>query len=131
LDEGARYALIVNGDNLGATLDPALLGYFSSHRLPFMMEVAQRTPTDMKGGHLARNTNGSLILREIAQCPEEDLAAFQDIEKYRYFNVNSLWINLQALGCAGATKSRDPPAADPKPQNPGSTECGQPVCLPG
>jgi len=97
LDEGARYALIVNGDNLGATLDPALLGYFSFHRLPFMMEVAQRNPTDMKGGHLARNTNGRLILREIAQCPEENLAAFQDIKKYRYFNVNSLWINLQAL----------------------------------
>jgi UTP--glucose-1-phosphate uridylyltransferase len=97
LDEGVRYALIVNGDNLGATLDPALLGYFRSHRLPFMMEVAQRTPTDMKGGHLARNTYGSLILREIAQCPEEDLDAFQDIKKFRYFNVNSLWINLQAL----------------------------------
>jgi len=97
LDEGVRYALIVNGDNLGATLDPALLGYFSSHRLPFMMEVAQRTPTDMKGGHLARNADGRLILREIAQCPEEDLAAFQDITKYRYFNVNSLWINLLAL----------------------------------
>lgn len=97
LDEGVRYALVVNGDNLGATLEPALLGYFSTHRFSFMMEVARRTSMDMKGGHLARNTNDRLILREIAQCPEEDLAAFQDIEKYRYFNVNSLWINLQAL----------------------------------
>lgn len=97
LSEGLRYALIVNCDNLGATLDPALLGYFSSHGFPFMMEVAQRTPTDMKGGHLARHANGRLILREIAQCPETDLAAFQDIGYYRYFNVNSLWIDLQAL----------------------------------
>ena len=97
LDEGLRYALIVNVDNLGATLDPALLGYFSSHRFPFMMEVARRTPTDMKGGHLARNTEGRLILREIAQCPPTDLEAFQDIQRYRYFNVNSLWVDLQAL----------------------------------
>ena len=97
LGEGIRYALIVNCDNLGATLDPALLGYFATHRFPFMMEVAQRTPTDMKGGHLARHTNGHLILREIAQCPQEDLAAFQNIAYYRYFNVNSLWVDLQAL----------------------------------
>ena len=97
LQGGYRYALIVNCDNLGATLDPALLGYFSSHNFPFMMEVAQRTPTDMKGGHLARHANGRLILREIAQCPEEDVDAFQDIQYYRYFNTNSLWIDLQAL----------------------------------
>ena len=97
LSQGLRYALIVNCDNLGATLDPALLGYFSKHGFPFMMEVAQRTPTDMKGGHLARHANGRLMLREIAQCPESDLAAFQDIERFRYFNVNSLWIDLQAL----------------------------------
>ena len=97
LEEGVNYALIANCDNLGATLDPALLGYFITQRFPFMMEVAQRTPTDMKGGHIARHVNGRLILREIAQCPEKDLAAFQDIRYYRYFNVNSLWIDLRAL----------------------------------
>jgi UTP--glucose-1-phosphate uridylyltransferase len=34
---------------------------------------------------------------EIAQCPKKDLAAFQDIRHYRFFNVNSLWIDLRAL----------------------------------
>jgi UTP--glucose-1-phosphate uridylyltransferase len=97
LKEGTRYALIVNADNLGATMHPALLGYFVTNGFPFMMEVAQRTPMDMKGGHIARHGNGRLILREIAQCPREDLAAFQDIQHYRYFNVNSLWVDLQAL----------------------------------
>ena len=37
------------------------------------------------------------MLRESAQCPEEDLAAFQDIERHRYFNTNNLWIRLDAL----------------------------------
>lgn len=97
LDEGIRYALIVNADNLGASMDPALLGYFVKNKFPFMMEVAQRTPTDMKGGHIARHQSGRLILREIAQCPDEDLKSFQDIQYYRYFNVNSLWIDLTAL----------------------------------
>ena len=56
------------------------------------------TETDKKGGHLAkRKDTGSLILREIAQSKEEDILAFQDIGKYRYFNTNNIWIRLDAL----------------------------------
>lgn len=94
---GLEYALIANADNLGATLDRSLLGYFADRRFPIMMEVAQRTPSDMKGGHLARHKNGYLLLREIAQCPEQEYKAFQDIKYYRFFNTNSIWINLIAL----------------------------------
>lgn len=92
-----RYAFISNSDNLGATMAPALLGYFAKKEIPFMMEVARRTPADLKGGHLARHRNGRLILREIAQCPEEETDAFQDIDRYRFFNTNSLWIDLDVL----------------------------------
>jgi UTP--glucose-1-phosphate uridylyltransferase len=61
------------------------------------MEVTQRRPLDAKGGHLAKYNDGRLLLREIAQCPEEELEAFQDIEKYRFFNNNNLWIDLLFL----------------------------------
>lgn len=97
LKKGIEYAFIANSDNLGATLDVRLLGYFADQSFPFMMEVAQRTPADLKGGHLARHKNGNLVLREIAQCPEDEIAAFQDIKRYRYFNTNSLWVNLTYL----------------------------------
>jgi UTP--glucose-1-phosphate uridylyltransferase len=97
LDEGVRYALICNSDNLGATADESLLGYLSEKQVPFMMEVAERTPADMKGGHLARHRNGRLVLREIAQCPPEDLDAFKDIQRFRFFNTNNLWVNLALL----------------------------------
>src|SRR3954470_16733735 len=40
------------------------------------------------------------ILREIAQTPDEDLDAFQDIGRHRYFNTNNLWVNLHALAAA-------------------------------
>jgi UTP--glucose-1-phosphate uridylyltransferase len=93
--EGYRYALICNSDNLGANLDPALLGYFVEKRLPFMMEVARRTPADAKGGHLAVNAQGGLILRESAQFPPHSDGG--DIRRYAYFNTNNLWINLQTL----------------------------------
>ncbi len=97
LARGYRYAFISNADNLGAVLDPAILGYFVSHGLPFLMEVADRTEADRKGGHLARRRDGRFILRESAQCPAEDLAAFQDIGRHRYFNTNNLWLNLLVL----------------------------------
>ena len=97
LDDDIQYAFISNSDNLGARLDESLLGYFADNQFPFMMEVAQKTPADIKGGHLARHKNGRLILREAAQCPKDQLDAFQDIERYRFFNTNNVWINLKAL----------------------------------
>jgi UTP--glucose-1-phosphate uridylyltransferase len=97
LKKGIEYAFISNSDNLGATMDESLLGYFSENGLPFMMEVVPRTPSDVKGGHIARHINGRLILRESAQCPQDEMDAFKDIKRYRFFNTNNIWINLKAL----------------------------------
>lgn len=97
LAAGYRYAFVSNSDNLGAVLDTPILGYFAANDLPFMMEAADRTESDKKGGHLAQTADGQLILRESAQCPDEDLAAFQDVTRHKYFNTNNLWINLAAL----------------------------------
>jgi len=97
LDAGIRYAFISNADNLGAVISPTLLGYMVEQKLPFVMEVAKRTPSDRKGGHLAQLASGQLVLRERAQCPPDQIEAFEDIKKYSYFNTNSLWINLEFL----------------------------------
>jgi UTP--glucose-1-phosphate uridylyltransferase len=97
LDADIRYALICNSDNLGARMDLTLLGYFAKNQFPFMMEVASRTPADKKGGHLARHLNGRLILREAAQCPDDEIDAFQNIERYRFFTTNNIWVNRQDL----------------------------------
>src|SRR5262249_48358508 len=48
--------------------------------------------------HLARRrSSGRLLLRESAQCPKEDEARFQDIERHRFFNTNNLWVRLDHL----------------------------------
>lgn len=94
---GIRYAFIHNLDNLGAQMEAGLLGYLAEHQFPFMMEVAEKTPADIKGGHLARHRNGRLILREAAQCPQDEIKAFQDISRYRFFNTNNIWVNLESL----------------------------------
>lgn len=98
LDSGVKYAFVSNSDNLGAVLDSALLTHFANSGAPFLMEVTRRTAADRKGGHLAvRKSDGRLLLREVAQCPEADLDAFQNIDVHRYFNTNSLWLRLDML----------------------------------
>ena len=94
---GIHYAFISNSDNLGAVVDEAILGYFVENSLPFVIEVADRTEADNKGGHLAHLKNGRLTLREIAQCPENERKEFQDTNLHVYFNTNTIWINLLAL----------------------------------
>jgi len=101
LAKGYKYMFVSNSDNLGAVMDLKILTYFASTKAPFMMEVATRTDADKKGGHLATdNAKGGLLLRESAQCPEEDEKAFQDTSKYTYFNTNNLWVDLEALKAA-------------------------------
>jgi len=124
LEKEIVYAFISNSDNLGATLDESLLGYFVEKGFPFMMEVAPRTPSDVKGGHIARHKDGRLILRESAQCPENELSAFRDIKRYGFFNTNNIWINLKVLHTLiqkiGAVKLpiiRNPKTLDPRDEN--------------
>lgn len=97
LTANIQYAFISNIDNLSAMVDENILGYFAHHQLPFMMEVTERTEMDKKGGHLAKLKNGKFVLRESAQCPEEDMDNFQDIHRYRYFNTNNIWVHLPTL----------------------------------
>ena len=97
LERGYRYAFVSNADNLGAVLDERILAWFAEAELPFLMEVAERTAADRKGGHVARRGDGRLLLREIAQTDAADLAAFGDIDRHRFFNTNSVWIDLRAL----------------------------------
>jgi len=95
--QGCRYAFVSNADNLGAIVDTSIPAYMEDNNIPFLMEVCLRSPMDKKGGHLCEDKFGQLLLREIAQCSDNDLPRFQDIEYYKYFNTNNLWIDLRAL----------------------------------
>jgi UTP--glucose-1-phosphate uridylyltransferase len=101
LERGYEHAFVANSDNLGAVLEPRILAWLRAERIPFLMEVTDRTEADRKGGHLARRReDGRLVLRETAQTPEEDLEALQDITRHRYVNTNNLWLDLRALDSA-------------------------------
>ena len=98
LDEGYRYAFCANADNLGATVDPRVPAWMASSGAPMVLECCVRTPSERKGGHLAkRRSDGRLILRETAQTSPDDIAAMQDLTRHRYFNTNNAWLDLQAV----------------------------------
>lgn len=95
---GFRYVMISNSDNLCATVDPRIAGHIAREGIPFLMEVVLGTAADRKGGHIARRrSDGQLVLRETAQTPPEDEESFRDYRRWRYYNTNSLWIDLDAI----------------------------------
>ncbi len=98
LDAGFRYAMVSNSDNLGATPDPRLAGWFAASGAPFGAEVTGKTPADRKGGQLVRRrSDGRIVLRETAQTLPEDAAVAGDVGTHPYVTTNNLWLDLQAL----------------------------------
>jgi UTP--glucose-1-phosphate uridylyltransferase len=95
LDAGVDWAFVSNSDNLGAEVDPRIPAWADAHGIPFVMEVVRGTTADRKGGHIARR-DGRLVLRETAQAPPGD-SSFTDIDRWRFYNTNNLWIDLRAL----------------------------------
>src|ERR1700744_811798 len=103
LAAGLRYAFVSNSDNLGALADVRIAAWLAAEQVPFALEAVRGTAADRKGGHLACY-EGRLVLRETAQVPDGD-DSFTDVERWRWYNTNNIWIDLRAL--------RDLQAADP------------------
>jgi UTP--glucose-1-phosphate uridylyltransferase len=98
LERGFRYAMISNADNLGSSVEARIAGHVADNEIPFLMEVVQGTEADRKGGHVARRIDdGRLVLRETAQTPDDDQESFRDFRRWRWYNTNTLWVDLQVL----------------------------------
>jgi UTP--glucose-1-phosphate uridylyltransferase len=95
LGAGLRYAFVSNSDNLGALADVRVAAWLAAEQVPFALEAVRGTPADRKGGHLARY-QGRVVLRETAQVPDGD-TSFTDVERWRWYNTNNIWIDLRAL----------------------------------
>jgi UTP--glucose-1-phosphate uridylyltransferase len=97
LDAGIDWAFVSNSDNLGAEVDARIPAWADAHGVPFVMEVVRGTAADRKGGHIARRrADGRTVLRETAQAPPGD-DSFTDVDRWRFYNTNNLWIDLRAL----------------------------------
>lgn len=90
IDQGGRYVSVANLDNLGASLDPAVIGVHARHPLPLSCEVVDKLPGD-RGGIPARLDGHSLILEEF-RLPKDF-----DPTRVGVFNTNTFHFDAAAL----------------------------------
>ncbi|CAN0897370.1 UTP--glucose-1-phosphate uridylyltransferase [Linum grandiflorum] len=96
LSQGKEYVFVANSDNLGAVVDLKILSHLIRNKNEYCMEVTPKTLADVKGGTLI-SYEGKVQLLEIAQVPDEHVGEFKSIEKFKIFNTNNLWVNLNAV----------------------------------
>jgi UTP--glucose-1-phosphate uridylyltransferase len=90
LARGGRAIWIANIDNLGATVDPALLGWHLMHGAPLSVEVVDKVGTD-RGGIPARLDGRPVVLEEFRLPKSFDAA------RVRTFNTNTFIVDARAL----------------------------------
>jgi UTP--glucose-1-phosphate uridylyltransferase len=90
IDAGGRYLWIANLDNLGAGVDPAVLGWHLAHPAPVTVEVVEKVGTD-RGGIPVRWDGRPVILEEFRLPQDFDGAAV------RVFNTNTLIVDAVAV----------------------------------
>ena len=96
LDTGIDTVFISNSDNVGAVLDPEILGYMKSNHYSFLMEVTPRTPLDIKGGTLIKSSKKFQLL-ERSQISINQIEQFENTSLFELFNTNNLWVHLPTL----------------------------------
>lgn len=91
--QGGRYVWITNLDNLGATVDPVLLGQFIRMSESVLVEVVEKATGD-RGG-IPVHAQGRLQVLEEFRLPE----GF-DASQVRVFNTNTFLVRADALATA-------------------------------
>jgi UTP--glucose-1-phosphate uridylyltransferase len=87
---GGKALMMTNIDNMGGTLDPAVLGFHLAHGLPVTSEVVDKLGSD-RGGIPARVDGKPCVLEEFRIPPSFDPASV------RVFNTNVFHFDARAL----------------------------------
>jgi UTP--glucose-1-phosphate uridylyltransferase len=96
---GGEFVWIANLDNLGASLDAALLGWFGERRADLMVEVAPKAAGDRGGIPVwadARDRRGQVV-RRLQVLEEFRLPEGFDAARVRVFNTNTFLVRAEAL----------------------------------
>lgn len=90
IERGGRYVWIANLDNLGATVDPAILGWHIAHGGDLTVEVVDKLGSDRGGGPV--RWNDKRIIAEEFRLP----VGF-DASAVPVFSTNTFLVNASAL----------------------------------
>lgn len=90
VERGGQVLMMTNIDNMGGTLDPAIIGFHLDHGLPVTSEVVDKLATD-RGGIPVR-VDGKLCVLEEFRIPESF-----DPATVRVFNTNVFHFDAKSL----------------------------------
>jgi UTP--glucose-1-phosphate uridylyltransferase len=99
VERGGKHVWLANLDNLGATIDPALLGHFIETGRNVMVEVAPKVEGDRGGIPVwadAEDDDGR-VARRLQVLEEFRLPAGFDAGSVRVFNTNTFLVGAAAL----------------------------------
>jgi UTP--glucose-1-phosphate uridylyltransferase len=99
VERGGKHVWIANLDNLGAMVDPALLGHFIEGGRDVMVEVAPKAEGDRGGIPVWANAeiDGARALRRLQVLEEFRLPMGFDAGSVRVFNTNTFLAGAPAL----------------------------------
>ena len=98
LAQGGKYVWIANLDNLGATIDPALLGLFLERGGDVQVEVAPKVEGDRGGIPVWTDADeGGRVVRRLQVLEEFRLPKEFDASAVRVFNTNTFLVSAEAL----------------------------------
>jgi len=99
VERGGKHVWIANLDNLGATIDPALLGHFIERGRDVMVEVAPKADGDRGGIPVWADAEveSGRVERRLQVLEEFRLPAGFDAGSVRVFNTNTFLVGAQAL----------------------------------
>lgn len=90
IGRGGRYVWIENLDNLGATVDPAILGWHIAHDAQVSVELVDKEPGDKGGGPIRHQ--GRKIVTELFRLPRS-----LDPDTIPVFNTNTFLVDAEPL----------------------------------
>ncbi|MGO9839404.1 MAG: UTP--glucose-1-phosphate uridylyltransferase [Polyangiaceae bacterium] len=99
VEGGGKYVWIANLDNLGATIDPALLGHFVERGRDVLVEVAPKVEGDRGGIPVWADAevDGGHVERRLQVLEEFRLPRAFDAGAVRVFNTNTFLVGAAAL----------------------------------
>ena len=90
VERGGRVVTIANLDNLGASLDPVVIGLHAERGRPATCEAVEKRPTD-RGGIPVRVGDRTVVLEEFR------LPSGFDAARVRVFSTNTFHVDARAL----------------------------------
>ncbi|OMO84852.1 Ribosomal protein S2 [Corchorus olitorius] len=91
LSQGKEYALVVNPDDVGATVDPTILSHLAQNSIEHCMEVTPTTSTSLMN-FMASSLQGKFKLEDFTSDPTK-----LSTKKFKFIDTRNLWIDLKAI----------------------------------